>query len=178
MLLSSDFGVPQARERVYIVCIRSDVDDGGFSWPLPTDNISVVNDIIDDIATDDLIVMGGDKIQLRSDDIIENKRKPFRIGTIGRGRQGERIYSPKAAGVTLSAYGGGICGKTGGYLIDGVIRKLSPAECSRMQGFPSWFKFSENKTVAYRQFGNSVSVPVVEAVFQNVVDYLSRISLL
>ncbi len=95
---------------------------------------------------------------------------PVRIGQIGNGGQGDRIYSTEGKSVALSANGGGRGAKTGLYIIqtprgnnrggiraldgktptltssfwefnnklfeDGVIRKLSPIECERLQGLP------------------------------------------
>ena len=54
----------------------------------------------------------------------------MRIGKIGLGRQGERIYSVLGVSTTLSSQGGGLGGKTGMYQIDGVVRKLYPRECA------------------------------------------------
>nr|P25263.2 RecName: Full=Type II methyltransferase M.HgiCI; Short=M.HgiCI; AltName: Full=Cytosine-specific methyltransferase HgiCI; AltName: Full=Modification methylase HgiCI [Herpetosiphon aurantiacus]CAA38933.1 methyltransferase [Herpetosiphon aurantiacus] len=44
------------------------------------------------------------------------------------------------------------------------IRRITPRECARLQGFPDSFQFHPKDSLAYRQFGNSVSVPVVKAV--------------
>ncbi|KAB2954249.1 DNA (cytosine-5-)-methyltransferase [Heliorestis acidaminivorans] len=48
-------------------------------------------------------------------------------------------------------------------------RKLTPRECARLQGFPEWFKIVVSDTQAYKQFGNAVTVPVVQAVAQQLV---------
>ena len=44
-------------------------------------------------------------------------------------------------------------------------RKLTPRECARLQGYPDSFKIPVSDTQAYRQFGNSVTVKVVEKIF-------------
>ena len=51
-------------------------------------------------------------------------------------------------------------------------RRLSPRECARLMGFPSDFKIPVSDTQAYRQFGNSVVVPVVERIARKVVGAL------
>lgn len=51
-------------------------------------------------------------------------------------------------------------------------RRLTPKECSRLMGYPEDFKIPVSDTQAYRQFGNSVVVPVVERIAQEVVDTL------
>lgn len=51
-------------------------------------------------------------------------------------------------------------------------RRLTPRECARLMGFPDSFKIPVSDTQAYRQFGNSVVVPVVERVAEVIVDCL------
>lgn len=54
-----------------------------------------------------------------------------------------------------------------GVSINNRIRRLTPRECARLQGFPDSFKIHSKDTFAYRQFGNSVSIPVVREVIKN-----------
>ena len=95
---------------------------------------------------------------------------PLRIGTVNKGGQGERIYSPLGTAITLSAYGGGAGAKTGLYRVNGKIRKLAPRECARLDGFPENFKIAERDTVAYKQFGNSVVVDVLQKIMKNALE--------
>jgi len=83
--------------------------------------------------------------------------------------QGERIYSPYGHSITLSAYGGGVGSKTGLYLINDKIRKLSPRECARLQGFPDSFKLSDSFSQSYKQFGNSVAVNILVSIFEKIL---------
>ena len=53
-------------------------------------------------------------------------------------------------------------------------RRLTPQECSRLMGYPDWFKMECSDTRAYKQFGNSVVVPVVEAIAQEVMKCLPK----
>jgi DNA (cytosine-5)-methyltransferase 1 len=89
---------------------------------------------------------------------------PVRIGSIAGGGQGDRVYSSEGPAITLSAYGGGNAAKTGAYLIDGVVRKLTPRECANIMGFPKKFKLPDKASQAYKQFGNSVVVGVIKAI--------------
>lgn len=57
---------------------------------------------------------------------------------------------------------------------DKVPRRLTPRECARLMGFPDHFKIPVSDTQAYKQFGNSVVVPVVEKIAANVVNALTR----
>ena len=77
----------------------------------------------------------------------------------------------------MSANGGGVGSKTGLYLVKGCIRKLSPRECARLQGFPEDFKLPSIQQ-AYKQFGNSVSINVLQYVVKNIVGVLEKLFLL
>jgi len=103
--------------------------------------------------------------------------KPVRIGTIGKGGQGERIYSIEGKSVTLSANGGGRGAKTGLYLLDNNVRKLHPIECERLQTLPDDYtrygdfdgKIKEiSKTQRYKTLGNGWTMKVVSHIFRNI----------
>ena len=170
VLDASKFGVPQSRKRIYIVCFRKDLGVKDFSFP-KEENLTkhVVDIILPDSETE--------KYEIHRNDVVINRNVeekfsniPLRIGTVNKGGQGERIYSPLGTAITLSAYGGGVGAKTGLYRINGKIRKLAPRECARLDGFPENFKIAERDTVAYKQFGNSVVVDVLEKIMKNALD--------
>lgn len=106
-------------------------------------------------------------------DALTCKNRPQRIGQYGKGGQGERIYSPKGHAITLSAYGGGIGGKTGLYLVDGKVRKLSPCECLRLIGYPSDFAMPVSDAQVWKQTGNSVCVEVLVKIPEAVNEQYS-----
>ena len=62
----------------------------------------------------------------------------------------------------------GIGGKCGLYKIDGNIRKLTPRECARLQGFPESFKIPTSDNLAYSTFGNAVDVCMVQLILQEI----------
>ena len=49
------------------------------------------------------------------------------------------------------------------------LRRLTPREFARLQGFPDSFRIPVSDTQAYKQFGNSVAVPVITAIAENLV---------
>ena len=52
------------------------------------------------------------------------------------------------------------------------IRVLTERECARMQGFPEYFEICEGKSSHYKQFGNSVAIPVIKEVARTLLDYV------
>ena len=64
--------------------------------------------------------------------------------------------------------------KTGGYLINGKTRKLHPRECARIMGYPDTYKISDSKSQAYKQFGNSVVIDVLQLIGEEIGAVLER----
>ena len=171
ILVASNYGVPQARERIYIIAFRKDLGVKFFYFPKKTYKEIYVKDILESEEKTKEFILNRKDLKFWTRDETP-KLKPIQIGQINNGGQGERIYSINGHAITLSAYGGGAAGKTGAYLVNGKIRKLSPRECARVQGFPEWFKVHSNKSEAYKQFGNSVSVPVIDLIYQQILKIL------
>jgi len=74
-----------------------------------------------------------------------------------------RIYDEKGLARTLK----GNCGdKTGKYKTENGVRRLTPIECERLQGFPDNWTKGVSDTQRYRQCGNAVTVPVVEEIMK------------
>src|SRR3990167_1578836 len=172
VLTASHYGVPQARERIYIIGFRRDLGITNFAFPKPNYKKIYVRDILE--QKDNMQEYIINRTDLKFWDRHETPSlKPIQIGQINKGGQGERIYSINGHAITLSAYGGGVAGKMGAYLVDGKIRRLSPRECARVQGFPEWFKIPVTKFEAYKQFGNSVSIPVIGTIFNQIKNALN-----
>ena len=176
VLNASHFGVPQKRERIFMVAFRKDLNIHTFTFPSGNNKAVTLQDFLDKGEEHPHLVIQRDDIQFKENITIDKDmfgnypQKPIRIGTVNKGGQGERIYSPLGHAITLSAYGGGVGAKTGLYKIDHHIRRLSPEECRRITGFSKDFKLHPKATVSYRQFGNSVVVTVLQAILKQVVD--------
>ncbi|MEG2483693.1 MAG: DNA cytosine methyltransferase [Lachnospiraceae bacterium] len=169
VLNAVDYGVPQKRERIYMVCFRNDLNVHDFSYPKPFELTRHVEDFLlsDESMVSQLCVNRPDTyFNNAKDDTYSNKS--IRLGTVNKGGQGERIYSTKGIAITLSAYGGGVFAKTGGYLINGKTRKLHPRECARIMGYPDSYKMSSSPNQAYKQFGNSVVVDVLQLIGEEI----------
>ena len=95
----------------------------------------------------------------------------IRIGEIGKGGQGQRIYSVKGKSVTLSANGEGQGAKTGLYKIDlpdgdYIIRKLTPVEAERLQTLPDNYTAGVSNSQRYKGIGNGWTVDVIAHIFK------------
>lgn len=120
----------------------------------------------------------------KDDTAYIDSSKPIRVGQIGKGGQGQRIYSVKGKSVTLSANGGGQGAKTGLYKIDlpdgnYMVRKLTPVEAERLQTLPDNYtafgmdsnnKIKEIKnTRRYTAIGNGWTVDVIAWILKNII---------
>ncbi len=103
--------------------------------------------------------------------------KPLQVGYVGKtNSQANRVFSPEGIAPTLLSGGGGRGAKTGLYGINGIkngkelkIRRLTPLECFRLQGFPDWVYQKARKTGAsdsllYRAIGNAITVQVGQTI--------------
>ena len=171
VLNAVDFGIPQKRERIYMVCFRKDLNFAKFNFPKPFELTKHVEDFLlnDDQLVESLYVDREDTYYNNVDD-NQHKNTSIRLGIVNKGGQGERIYSTKGIAITLSANGGGAFAKTGGYLVNGRPRKLHPRECARIMGFPDSYKIASSNNQAYKQFGNSVVIDVLQLIGMKIGD--------
>ena len=93
----------------------------------------------------------------------------IRIGSINKGGQADRIYSPNGKSVGLSALGGGRGAKTGLYEVDEQIRKLTPLECERLQGLPDNYTEGVSNSQRYKALGNAFNVDVIAHIIINLL---------
>lgn len=153
ILNAKDFGVPQNRERLYIVAFKQQTY---FSFPEPYYTKTRLGDILEDNV---------DSRYTISDKLWAGHQR----------RKKEHLAKGNGFGYSLfsdnSSYTSTISAR---YYKDGSEilieqpgknpRKLTPREAARLQGFPEWFKIPVSDTQAYKQFGNSVCVPVIRAL--------------
>lgn len=175
VLNASDYGLPQNRERIFIVCFRQDLGVTAFNFPRKTHQPICLLDILEDppshvkyINKHNIVFTRTFVSEIDLFGEVFSPNRPIQIGYINKGGQGERIYSPHGHAVTLSAHGGGIGARTGLYYIDNKVRKLSPRECARVQGFPDTFVIDPSPYQSYKQFGNSVAVSVLIPIISEI----------
>lgn len=179
VLNSKDFGVPQNRERIYIVAFRDDLNVGEFRFPDGTDDTKTIRDIMDTAPIPSKYYL--------SDVYVDTLRKHRErheaaghgfgyvirdidgiAGTIvcgGMGREGNLIIDHREHSMIPTTH---IKGK----INEEDIRKMTPREWARLQGFPDSYKLKLADTHLYKQFGNSVTVSVIEAIARNIKEVL------
>jgi DNA (cytosine-5)-methyltransferase 1 len=184
VLNSKNFGVPQNRERVFIVGhLRGTPRPKVFPFRENNSEDIVVPTITTRVTAD-------------SNGTYVRERSPRQI--IG-GSQGNRVYDPKGISTTLASQSGGLGAKTGLYAVGGLqahqkprkdgisptltqaagmgggqtplvwskkikIRRLTPMECERLQGFPDGWTEGISDTQRYKCLGNAVTVNVIRAI--------------
>ncbi len=173
VLNALDFGIPQYRKRLYIVAFREDLEIEKFVFPEGIKNRASLKKILIDNVGEQYFIQQKFELRDNIDEIEKNAKQPYiRVGEIGLGRQGERIYSIQGCSTTLSASSGGPGGRTGMYYINNRVRKLTPRECARLLGFPDTFQLAETDNQAYQQFGNSVVIDVLQYIILEVIKNL------
>ena len=190
ILSSLDFGLPQKRERWYCVAFRKDID---FHWPKPIGGHPTLRDIVD--LTDDnpslrlpqfeldridyhfAIAKPGDRVKHDNSKYEPNTKKGkygvysfqkpdgslrFHVGDVAKTQIQEAFYS------CLDTYASTIIANRTPKLWD-IRRRLSVLEAKRLQGFPDDFKFPVSDAQAYHQLGNSVSVPIIKLIMNEMI---------
>ncbi len=163
VLNAKHFGLPQNRERIYIIGFLD--NDINFEFPKPLNKVIKLGDILEDKVDDKYTI--SDKLwaghQRRK---LEHKKKGNGFGYSIFNKE-----SPYTSTISARYY------KDGSEILieqkDKNPRKLSPKEAGSLQGFPKDFKIVVSDTQAYKQFGNSVAVPVIEALAKNIFESLN-----
>ena len=171
VLRAADFGVPQNRERIYFVGFDRryyGLDDKyKFLFPEPTHKKTRLGDILEDNVDEKYTI---------SQKLYEGHIR----------RKTEHQKKGNGFGFCLfnadSEYTNTICAryyKDGSEILidqgsDIPPRKLTPRECARLQGFPESFIIPVSDTQAYKQFGNSVAVPVIRAIAKRLREEMNR----
>ena len=163
--------VPQNRERIFIVCFDPNQvkNHHQFSFPERTELTHTIHDCIDPEINDKALFYGAKFIHYE-----ELKRDMVSMDTIYQWRRQYVRENKSNVCPTLTANMG-----TGGHnvpliLTKYVIRKLSPKECINFQGYPKEYQFPTSiaNSAKYKQAGNSVVVPLITKVCQNIISII------
>jgi DNA (cytosine-5)-methyltransferase 1 len=167
VLNSKNHGVPQNRERVFIVGHLGD-ESARQIFPLADDGV----------ASDEPAQRASGAIVERHDTEAVGTHVNDGIGlneiTPTGTADAQRIYDADGLARTLKGESGGQGGKTGLYRTGSRVRRLTPVECERLQGFPDdWTRFGcdgeISDTQRYKALGNAVTVNVVTAIMMELM---------
>lgn len=173
---AKDFGVPQNRERIYIVGFRNDLDIENFEYPKPLNKSVSFLDIREENTVSVKYYLS--KTYLNS--LINHKKRHESKGNGfgyeiipdtgianavvcgGMGRERNLVYDHRLKDFTPVTHIKGEVNREG-------IRKMTPREWARLQGFPDKFIIPVADASAYKQFGNSVAVPAIYATGKEIL---------
>ena len=162
VLRAYDYGVPQNRERIFIVAFKNAIH---FEFPTPPatrthENLgSILEKKVPDYYTISERLYAG---HLRRQRQHREKGNGFGFSVFNRN-------SPYTNTISARYW------KDGSEILidqkDNFPRMLTPRECARLQGYPDEFIPHDSHTQAYKQFGNSVAVPVVTAIAKSIIHW-------
>lgn len=175
-----DFGVPQNRERIFIVGFKNKSAASRFEYPAPLETKSIIADIKEKdvvkvkyyLSQQYLSTLrahrkrhsdrgNGFGYEVLSDNDIANA-----IVVGGMGRERNLLVDRRLTDFTPTTNIKGPVNREG-------IRKMTPREWARLQGFPDDFLIAVSDAQAYKQFGNSVAVPAVQATAKALLNSLN-----
>ena len=181
ILNSRDFGVPQNRERIYVVAFRNDIDCSNFIFPDPTDSSKRIKNIIEEQPVSAKYYLSDVYLETlrRHRERHESKGNGFGYeirdwedvaGAIvcgGMGRERNLLIDKRQTNLTPVTHIKGKINNEG-------VRKMTPREWARLQGYPDTFRLPLSDVHLYKQFGNSVSVPVIKAIAEQIKIILDK----
>jgi DNA (cytosine-5)-methyltransferase 1 len=177
---AKDFGVPQNRERIYIVGFRNDLGVESFNYPKITNIKVAFSDIKEKEVPPTKYFLSTQYVQtlinhkarhegkgngfgyaIIPDDAISNA-----IVVGGMGRERNLVLDHRITDYTPTTHIKGTVNREG-------IRKMTPREWARLQGFPDNYLIPVADASAYKQFGNSVAVPAIQATAKEIINKIN-----
>jgi len=177
---AKNFGVPQNRERIFIVGFRKDLGITEFKYPEPIDDNPALEDVLEEnvvstkyyLSTTYLNTLKNHKARHANKgngfgyEIIPNDGIANAIVCGGMGRERNLVYDDRITDYNPVTKITGEVNREG-------IRKMTPREWARLQGFPDHYIIPVADASAYKQFGNSVAVPAIQATAEKIIEQLN-----
>ena len=176
---AKDFGVPQHRERIYIVGFRKDLNIERFEYPKPTKKKVTFLNVREKNVVPTRYYLSTQYVQTLVNHKArhEGKGNGFGYAIIpddgianaivvgGMGRERNLIIDNRITDYTPATHIKGVVNREG-------IRKMTPREWARLQGFPDNYIIPVADASAYKQFGNSVAVPAIQATANKILELI------
>ena len=161
VLNALDFGLPQKRERIFIVGFRQSL---AFDFPQGSGAYKPLSEILEPDEQVDPTLFASECIQ--ESRLEKCKIKPFYPSI---------WHENKGGNISVLRYSCALrAGASYNYLLVNGRRRLSAREMLRLQGFPEDFKIVVNITQLRKQTGNSVAIPVVSAIAEKMIEALQQ----
>ncbi len=174
---AKNFGVPQNRERIFIVGFRKDLNINNFEYPKPLKKKVNFIDIREEnevsvkyyLSTQylDTLVKHKKRHEAKGNgfgyEIIPDNEIANAIVVGGMGRERNLVVDDRLTNFVPITHIKGKVNRKG-------IRKMTPREWARLQGFPDDFVIPVADASAYKQFGNSVAVPAIQATAKKIIE--------
>lgn len=178
VLKASEYGVPQGRERLFIVAFAENVP---FTFPKPTVLPAASGEILENFAHENYYLTQSEvDTQVEAKIRYDSKGHNFGFQILDPQKPSSTILrsesslkknlvavpldkkAPASRGIYESKDSNGKTKKV-------HLRKLTPRECARLQGFPDSYKLTSSASQTYKQMGNSVPVPVIRELFKEIL---------
>lgn len=176
---AKEFGVPQNRERIYIVGFRGDLGINSFEYPETLDEKVTFKDVKETDVVPTKYYLSNQYLQTLKNhkerhaskgngfgyQIIKDDEISNSILVGGMGRERNLVIDNRITDFTPSTHIKGEVNREG-------VRKMTPREWARLQGFPDHFVIPVADASAYKQFGNSVAIPAIQATAEKIIDII------
>ena len=174
---AKNFGVPQNRERIYIVGFRQDLNISSFEYPKPLEISPTFENVKEQIVPPTKYYLSTQYVQtlINHKERHASKGNGFGYAIIpdngianaivvgGMGRERNLVLDHRIEDYTPTTHIKGTVNRQG-------IRKMTPREWARLQGFPDNYIIPVADASAYKQFGNSVAVPAIQATANKILE--------
>lgn len=178
---AKDFGVPQNRERIYIVGFHPSLNIDKFNYPKPTNQNATFADVKEEnvvetkyyLSTQYLQTLVNHKARHENKgngfgyEIIKDNQTANAVVCGGMGRERNLVLDHRITDFTPTTKIKGEVNREG-------IRKMTPREWARLQGFPDNYIIPVADASAYKQFGNSVAVPAIQATANEILKLILK----
>lgn len=180
---AKNFGVPQNRERIFIVGFRKDLGITEFEYPKPSNKKITFVDIKEEKTVSVKYYLSETYLNtLRAHkerhankgngfgyEIISDDGTANAVVCGGMGRERNLVIDDRLEDFTPITHIKGEVNREG-------IRKMTPREWARLQGYPDNFIIPVADASAYKQFGNSVAIPAIQATANKIIKILDNVN--